>query len=52
MLRKYIRDEKPSMQGGNALQQYVPIAQLAEHMTFNHRVESSNLSRHTKYINT
>ena len=26
---------------------YVPIAQLAEHMTFNHGVESSNLSGHT-----
>ena len=49
MLRKYIRDEKPSTQGGNALQQYVPIAQMVEHMTFNHRVESSNLSRHTSH---
>ena len=27
---------------------YVPIAQLAEHVTFNHGVESSNLSGHTK----
>lgn len=27
---------------------YVPITQLAEYATFNRRVESSNLSRHTK----
>ena len=44
----YIRDEKPSMQGGNALQPYVPLAQMAEHMTFNHGVWSSNLQWYTK----
>ena len=27
---------------------YVPVAQLVEHMTFNHGVESSSLSRHTR----
>ena len=47
---RYIRDEKPSMQGGNALQQYVPLAQLAEHMTFNHRVWSSSLQWYTNML--
>ena len=29
---------------------YVPVAQMVEHMTFNHVVESSNLSRHTNHL--
>ena len=44
---KYIRDEKPSTQGGNALQPYANIAQLAEHETFNFVVEGSSLSIRT-----
>ena len=37
------------MQGGNALRQYVPVAQMEEHMTFNHGVASSSLARRTMY---
>ena len=37
----HIRDEKLSMQGGNALQRYDSIAHSAEHATFNRKVEGA-----------
>ena len=47
---KNIEMEFPTVEGFRNLTSYVPVAQLVEHATFNHGVESSSLSRLTRAV--